>query len=499
MILTGMTASVVRATIMGAVFLTSYLTNRSNNIFNSLSLSAIIILLFAPDELFNPGFQLSFSAVAAIGIFTSFFHKIIFDLKIKSKAIKYILLFMAVSLGAQIGTLPFTLAYFNKLSITAIAANLIVIPLTGIMVGIAFFTLCLNLISPFIASLYAAANNLLNEFLFRFTDFAGSEKFSFLWIRGYSIVDAIIFYFLAFFFLYNFKKFHSGRAKFALIILITGNLLFLSSLDDKKFFNEGELNILMVDVGQGDAILIKFPDNRIALIDAGDVNPYFDNGKRVIIPLLNHLGIEKINYAFISHLDADHYGGFISLIKDGLVEKVVKPFPDSSLKDTRFETFIRKNNIPVSYFNRRSMNIAGVKLFYLNDIKDKFYSALSTNDKSGMIKLVYGKRSFLFPGDIESKAEEYYSARYKNFLKCDLLKVAHHGSITSSSPEFINYSKPVVSLISAGIQNKFNHPSSIVLNRLNSINSKILRTDKSGAVLIRSDGNLLSIVDWKEF
>jgi len=263
---------------------------------------------------------------------------------------------------------------------------------------------------------------------------------------------------------------------------------------------ENEFNLMMIDVGQGDAILLKFPDSRTALIDAGEASSFFDNGERVILPLLNYLGIDKIDYGFISHMDADHYSGFVSLVHNGIIKKIIKPPLDTSLtKDVKFESFVRKMNVPIEYYKKGTINIGGVQIYTLNDVENPVYNSLSTNDKSGLLKIVYGRTGFLFTGDIEKKAEDFYSAVYKDFLSSDVLKVGHHGSTTSSTPGMINYVKPKISLISAGIQNKFNHPSDIILNRLNAAGSKIFRTDKQGAVLYRSNGDSIYSVDWRSY
>jgi competence protein ComEC len=110
---------------------------------------------------------------------------------------------------------------------------------------------------------------------------------------------------------------------------------------------------------------------------------------------------------------------------------------------------------------------------------------------------VHGNNSFLFTGDLEKNAENEYSKKYKEFLDSDVLKVSHHGSKTSTSNEFFRYVAPKLGLISAGINNNFGHPADIVLERLNFFNSEILRTDLDKAVLMRSDGNTIETVNWK--
>ncbi len=194
MLITGVPPSVFRATVMALIILLAFISNRSTNLINSISLAAIIILLVDPAEIYNPGFQLSFSAVLSIGIIYPIIEKQIIYLKISNRFIRGVILFVGVSLSAQIGTLPFTLAYFGKLSVIALLANLIVIPAIGIVIALAFTSLFVSVISFTIASYFVAMNDLLTSFLFSIISFTGNLNYSFIWIPDYSFIDAIIFY-----------------------------------------------------------------------------------------------------------------------------------------------------------------------------------------------------------------------------------------------------------------------------------------------------------------
>ena len=103
------------------------------------------------------------------------------------------------------------------------------------------------------------------------------------------------------------------KSKLVLLILILANTFIYSSIDDTDLLPDNYLSVLMIDVGQGDSFLIKFPNGKTALVDAGNTTIFFDNGERVILPLLNYLGIKKIDYGIVTHIDSDHYGGFVSL------------------------------------------------------------------------------------------------------------------------------------------------------------------------------------------
>ena len=277
------------------------------------------------------------------------------------------------------------------------------------------------------------------------------------------------------------------------------NIYLFVNLDNKELLPNGRLSILMIDVGQGDAILIKFPRGKTAIIDAGDATKYFDNGQRVIAPLMNYLGISKIDYGFVSHIDNDHSGGFYSLVKSKLIKKIYKPSLDSTLvKDKRFEKFLKENKVSITYYDRNLINIDGTVLYVLNNLKDKLQLRFDTNNSCGVLKIEYGNNKFLFDGDIELPAENYLIKKYQNFLNVDLLKIAHHGSKTGSSQNFLEAATPVYGLISVGINNKFKHPSPSVIKRLEEDSIKIFRTDKRGAVLMCSDGDSIYNVDWRD-
>lgn len=497
MIITGIPASVFRATLMSVILIIAFLSGRSTNLLNSIALSAVFILCVKPFEILNPGFQLSYSAVLSIALIYPPIQKVINETTIKNNLVKNVLLFVGVSLSAQIGTLPFTLAYFNKLSLISLFANLFVIPLAGVIVGLAIITLIIGSMLTAIAVYIAIVNNVITSMMMDLVRFSGSLDFAFIRINNFSFLDSIFFYVFISILVYSFRTSIKFYFRFAITIIVFANIYIFSTLDNKKLLPDGVLNVLMIDVGQGDSFLLKFPNGKTALIDAGVVDPFFDTGERIIIPLLDYLDIAKIDYGFVSHLDTDHYGGFASLIHNGRVHEIYRPISDSSDKSIRFEKFLERNNLRTNIYDEGKIEIGNTALYILNDAQSDYLNKLSSNDRSGILKIVFGNTSFLFVGDAELPAESYYLNHYKKFLDADVLKVGHHGSITGSSEEFLETVSPKISLVSAGIKNKFGHPSEIVLKRLEQINSKILRTDSLGAVLLQSDGEKIKIIDWK--
>ena len=171
--------------------------------------------------------------------------------------------------------------------------------------------------------------------------------------------------------------------------------------------------------------------------------------------------------------------------------------PDSGEKSVRFEKFLDQKKIKAHIYDKNSFDVGNTKVYFLNDPYDYSYKNFSSNDKSGIIKIVYDKTSFLFVGDCEYPGEYYLASNFGRMLDSDVLKVGHHGSSTGSSSAFLNLVSPDISLVSAGLKNKFNHPSDRVINSLENINSKIYRTDREGAVLLQSDGKEIKKVNWK--
>jgi competence protein ComEC len=393
--------------------------------------------------------------------------------------------------------LPFTLLYFNKFSVIALITNLFVIPSIGLIIAAGIVTLIFSVTLPFIAVYFAAANDLYAGFILTLIKFSGNLSFSYINITNYSLLDLILFYLMLTLLLFYFVRFINIKAKLALFILIIANTILFSSIDDKKLLPDGYLSVFMIDVGQGDSFLIKFPDGKTALVDAGNTTFTFDNGDRVIIPLLNYLGIKKVDYGIITHIDTDHYGGFVALILEGMIGEIFKPEIDTSLsKDNRFEEFIREKGIPVNYYKEEKMEIGKAALYFLYDDKIKMMAGESTNNRSGIFKLVYGETSFLFTGDVEKNVENIYANKYQYFLDSDVLKVGHHGSKTSSSTGFLRYVSPELSLISAGFKNKFGHPVEEVIHRLEAEGSTVFRTDLQKAILLRSDGQDIKLINW---
>jgi len=277
-----------------------------------------------------------------------------------------------------------------------------------------------------------------------------------------------------------------------LFIITVLNLFLFTDITRTLFFERNKLNILNLDVGQGDACIIQTPENRYLLVDGGDITNRFDTGKRIIIPQLNFHGIKKLDYALISHFDSDHFGGILALIKGKRVKHIIMPRIDSSIiKEVKLLNYIKNNQIEFSFYEPRILKTENMRFYFLNapGISEK----TSVNNRSGCFIMQYGKCSILFTGDIEKETESFLTDKYRDFLDVDILKVPHHGSKTSCSDKFLSYVKPRTAIISAGKRNRFKHPATETIQKLRRVNSKILRTDISGAILTVTDGDSIKV------
>ena len=247
---------------------------------------------------------------------------------------------------------------------------------------------------------------------------------------------------------------------------------------------DGELlKVNYIDVGQGDSILIELPNNETMLIDAGERN--YD---KKVISYIDLLGITKLDYVIGTHPHTDHIGGLASVIKKYDIGKVYMPRKQSNSK-----TFINLLNTIKDKELKINTAKSGVNIIDSDNLKvniiapTKEYS--DSNNNSAVVKITYINRCFLFMGDAEVDSEKNITDN----VECDVVKIGHHGSDTSSSDTFVKKTKAKYAVISVGKNNVYKHPYESIIMKWESIGAEVLRTDELGDIVITTNGNDISI------
>ena len=273
----------------------------------------------------------------------------------------------------------------------------------------------------------------------------------------------------------------NSRLSKTLILIIAIMLMALSRLAPEEnlttnntfeVYNDG-LSVIFLDVGQGDSTLIRTPDGTTLLVDGGEKEAYSEN----ILPLFEKMGISQIDYVLASHYHSDHMGGLVPLIKDGLAENLLIPnhTPENTQK-SQLTRAANKTATTVTELSRGdAINLNDENLFIEVLHPDSGGFENDENSSSVVLKITYFKTTLLFTGDIEEPAEIELAKKYD--LECDILKVAHHGSSTSTCPKFLQEADPTHAVIQCGKDNRYGHPHYETTTALENDDVQIWRTD----------------------
>ena len=497
--------SVLRAVVMAVLVLAALLLERDASVTNSLALAALVILAVRPGDLHDPGFQLSFAATAGI---------------VAAPIPRGLVLgAIGVSAAAQLAVLPITLTHFNQLSTIGVVANLGVVPLAGVAtvagllaVGVSFLSesaaqvgfdavwpvlLALRALVAIAAAVPGAVVHLPAPPWVAIACYTGALALGLVWWHLHAERPRVA----------N----PSGVAALALLALAVAVAAWPALRPP-----DGRLRLIVLDVGQGDAIALEAPDGRVLLVDAGGGGPMrLDAGERVVAPFLWNRGHLRLAGAIVTHPDADHAGGMetvrrlfgagstwdadtlargplwlggamISLVRPlrGTVGGGPGPLGDPWLlgaaRPGALETPARGLTASVVDEGPRGHT---------------HRSPRSRNDEAIVLRVEYGLASFLLASDIEAAREQALVASGAP-IAATVLKVAHHGSRTSSTPAFLGAVGPAVAVISVGPRNPYGHPDPGVLERLATAGARVYRTDRDGAVIFETDGRTLTVTRW---
>lgn len=487
---TGSNPPIMRAILMFAVLTAGYLIQRDSDMLNTLSLAALLMLLFNPRELFDPSFQLSFASVGSIIIFSPPIMSALKLDRIKrnsflNKAKVFILGGAAVSAAAWIGSCPLTAAYFNMVSPISFIANLLIVPALSLLTGLAFAFLAFDPLCGYLGTALSHIIRILEDAIF------WSNHVMALAPMAYFRLPAPSVYLCALYYLSLFLLFSPRKKYFVIAMLLFCNIaVWQTAAGTSK-----NLEITFLDAGQGDSAFIRTPSGANILIDgsSGGVEDRFDIGRSVIAPYLWNKGVFKIDAVIVTHFHEDHLGGILYLLNnfkigcviDNGTEVLRSAVYDSYIKalsDKKIKRLVVRRGDSIGPFGE-------VRLYVLNPEKGE--GLLDSNDNSIVVKLEYGKFDALFCGDATDTAIDNLMM-YGDRLRSDVVKVPHHGGKLGDDAKISDFFSKVsgrVAVVSVGRNNRYKAPSKNTVAAILSSGANIYQTKDSGAVVILADKN----------
>lgn len=492
-VLSGGNPPVVRAVTMSIILISSKKWRMPLTTLDALSLSFILFIFIDPYLIYHAGFQLSFAV--SFGLIISSAQV----MKRKTSFMKQMAELSIISLLSSFSILAF---HFYEFSIISIAANILFVPFYSFIVLPMVFILFIFLFLH--EALFLVFANWCSKLIFL------SEK------------AAILFGSL------HYSMILTGKpGKISLFFMLTGTIIFFIMRERKKgllisavplifvlfihslfvtYSPKGE--VIFIDIGQGDSILIKLPYNRgVYLIDTGgritfpvseweERQKNFEVGEDIVIPLLKSIGIKRIDKLILTHSDVDHMGAAIELLgKLKIVEINIAPNSWEKPLMTQFLRSAQTVGIPVKTVKASySWKNKSGEFHFIFPFDDHYQN----NDSSLVLYAAFGGFSWLFTGDVEKAGEEELLKSYQS-LRADVLKVGHHGSRTSTSESFVKSVNPSYGVISAGNNNRYGHPHSEVIETLYQNRVHVYRTDIHGAVhyiFTRNEGTFKTILQY---
>ena len=482
-LLCGLQPAVLRAVLMACVLLWGQRRKKRTDSFRLLVLAAWLLLLVEPFWLLDISYQLSFVATAGLLLacpkVTAYLPESWPD---------WLRSLSGVSLTAQLFSLPFSVFYFHRVSLIGLVSNLLLLPdlevaalifLSGLLAQ-PFLPPVTSLLFPVAEGLLqgaVAAGNVLARLPFAALDVADWG-----W-GGVLCYYAILFAFLD---IGPFLLFSSRQRRNWVLTMAAMVCLLVGS----RYMDSRQLTIHFMDVGQGDAALIRTPAGQNILIDTGGFTGGGDVARSVLLPYLRYLGVKRIDALCLSHGDHDHAGGAAGLAAKMPVGHIYLGAEAASAEDIKKLLDTIKGKAEVHYLGAGEQWQLGDCRMVVASASSRpslFSGITNTNSASLILQFFCAGHSIVFPGDADGDTEE----RSLPFLQqADVLKVGHHGSETSSSPYFLHRLRPRYGIISVGAQNRYGHPSPGALERLQEAGIETLRTDRLGAIklVFKEDG-----------
>ena len=510
-ILTGFSVATNRAVVMMIIFLGAGVFGRTYDLLSAVALSALLILLQEPMQMYNTGFLLSYGAILGIGISypclmkllsleerkkreeakllsltrkQAALHKRLNSLKLR---LTQLLLFQC---AIQIILLPLLLMSFYRIPTYSFLMNLMVVP---VMDYVILFGLPAGFLGCFVLSIsrfFLASTHYIITFSNMLCSLVYHLPAYYLVIGKPDLMELMAYAILAILGLCLANK---GK-KLSIVLFLCGTVILLIPFPKKS-----SATITALDVGQGDCFVIESPKGSVYMIDGGssDVSQV---GKYRILPFLYSNGIDHIEYLFLTHCDEDHTSGVLEVMEaskmgECTIENLV--LADTSYEDEAYKEMLVKAkecSIPVLKMKRGDSLMEGeLSMTCLHPTYE--YSSESANDASLVLSFTYGEFDMLFTGDVGIEGESAILQEI-DIRQYEVLKVAHHGSKNSSSEAFLQAISPKFGIISCGKNNSYGHPHMELLERLEKIGCKTYLTMEGGAIEIQTDGK---VVEMEEF
>jgi competence protein ComEC len=507
---TGMRPATLRAFLMLALTLGAYQLGRKKDLPTAVAFAALITLLYNPLLLFDVGFQLSYASTVALIALTRPLASALTFLP------RYLRELVALSFAAQLGVLPLTAYYFNQVSLIALLTNVLLLPVMSFIVGLAFVGAVAGFFWLPLGLFFCSGTYPLLLYLGWGATALGHLPGAYCKVQGLKKSYLFLAYCLPLL-LSLFRHYRNRRHSQSLAEGERGGRSFSWAAGKKQLIAclllllvvfiwlypprgaTKPLEVVFLDVGQGDAIFIETPDGCTALIDGGGRLPFRGDmewtGENVILPYLKERGVDKLDVVMISHPHEDHFGGLFPVIREKDVDLVlISPDPGDSPHYHELLALMESRDISRKIAGRGDRLLLGEEVFFTFYLPaEKLFQGTGSdaNNNSLVKKMTYGQTSFLFTGDIEEEAAAALLRSGDN-LQSDVLKIPHHGGYFASVDKFLQAVEPAAGIICVG-NNSFGHPNSYLLQSLEQHGVEVYRTDYHGAVTVTSDGRRIYV------